>query len=193
MKKFLNKIHLAVALTTCVLLVNCSEPNIQSVLNLNCSEQAFENLNTSKEPRGYFEVPIPNHFKKEFFVNEFESRLYFADTTKQLSDAYIMDFGFYSATPTELNQPFIEKKILEYKNNTDVRLEVSEKIVFQGKTGHVLFSKKNDDFLPINSIEIYIPNTSNTYYYIKSDFYGNDNLESRICQALSLLELSKLP
>ena len=74
------------SLVTVASLIGCTNKNTKNPFDTECKSLTFyDNLKTCKEPNGNFEIKLPENWKREFFVSENESRFYFADTTKELS------------------------------------------------------------------------------------------------------------
>lgn len=166
------------------LLMSCSSENIQNSLEIDCdTDYEFSELTTTKDTRGNFEMKIPKTWKKEMFVNQDETRLYFADTTRQLNETFIIDIGLYFSK-TIIDDAFIKNVTKEIKQNNLVQKNA---ITYKEKSGYAIqfFSKELN--LAKNSIEIYLNNKNDSYYLLKIDAYGDQNIENRFCEALQLL------
>jgi hypothetical protein len=180
---------LAIAIFLCV--TSCKKENLSNSLSFICSGGLeLNNFKNIKEPNGNFEIKIPANWKKEFFISERESRLYFADTTKELNQSYITDIGLYQNKKV-INGLFFKEKLDSIKNESHLELTSSTKISFQEKPGYILHTTQNYKNTEKNTFEIYLQNKNRSYYLIKVDIYGKENQATRFCNALSLIEKGK--
>lgn len=167
----------------------CSKNKISDHLNFSCNTNyKFTNLKACLEPNENYKINLPNNWKREFFVSKNESRLYYADTTKELHKTYISDVGLYFKK-TNINQDFLVGRISELEQDYGMQVIDSRNIVFQKKKGLLIYVSKETP--AINSIELYLQNKNNSYFLIKIDVYGNENQHERLCEALSIIEISE--
>jgi len=177
----------------CILIISsCTNNTIASTLGYSCvSEKGFTNLKSLTDVKNNFEIKIPEHWKKEFFVDNSESRLYCADTTKELNSTYIFDLGHYSGK-LKIDTAFIKKaKKAISKNGSELILK-SKKITFQNKPGYCFVSKSTSEKFEYQTLHAYISNKNNTYYLLKIDVYGTTHIEERFCEALSLFKNTQM-
>lgn len=174
------------------LMTSCSDKKISTLLQFNCEKNyEFSELQSTKDTRGNFEMKIPKSWKKELFVSQDVTRLYFADTTQQLNETYIIDIGlFFSATT--IDSDFIKKTHNNIQQDKTLSLIEESGITFHKKSGFAIRTKNNELNFENNCIEIYLNNKNNSYYIIKIDAYGNENIDERFCEALQLLDYADL-
>ena len=75
---------------------SCSNQNVFNQENIDTN--GCKELSEKKEIfdiNNEYVVNTPTHWKRSFFVDENSSVLTFADTTKQLDQAYVLEVGFY--------------------------------------------------------------------------------------------------
>ena len=191
--KILVHLYLFQILTfvTVASLISCTNKNTKNPFDTECKNlKTYDNLKICKEPNGNFEIELPENWKREFFVSENESRFYFADTTKELSQAFISDIGLYQKRK-EIDEKFKRDKIISIKNTDELNLISLKKITFQGKEGYIFHTESSITNIEKNTLEIYLQNRNKTFYLIKIDLFGLDNLPDRICNSLSIIESSK--
>jgi len=171
-----------------IFLASCKKKNFRDSLELDCSQEVrFSNLKTTLEPKGNFKINIPTHWKKEFFISEKESRLYFADTTKQLNESYIIDIALHQNKKI-LDSEFLNKKLDSIKTTKHLKLINSKKIIFQEKPGYLFHTRRNNYGIDKNTFDIFLQNRDRSYYLIRIDMYGDSNQTTRLCEALALIE-----
>jgi hypothetical protein len=179
-----NMLAIAIVLS----FTNCKDKKVSVSSIFNCIEETkLSNLKETKEPNGNFEIKIPENWKKEFFISERESRLYFADTTQELNHSYITDIGLYQNKKV-IDSVFFKNKLERIKNDTLLELINSGNMTFQEKPCYIFYTTQNKQNLEKSTFEIYLQNRNRSYYLIKVDVYGNENKESRFCEALDLIE-----
>ncbi len=152
------------------------------------------NANTShysktliKDPKKTFEIEIPTNWKREFFIDNGESRLYCADTTKELTKTYILDLGYYEGN-IELTDVFVEKIKNRILQSSDAKILKTSKFKSHNKEGIAILY--NSSFLNFKSktLQAYLKNNNESHYLLKIDTYGEEITDRRICEALSLFE-----
>tara|TARA_B100000809_G_scaffold264657_1_gene321076 strand:+ start:4723 stop:5136 length:414 start_codon:yes stop_codon:yes gene_type:complete len=131
-------------------------------------------------------MKIPLSWKKEMFVNQNETRLYFADTTRQLNETFIIDIGL-NFSKTKIDSTFIREIKKQIQENKNTKLIKESKITLKEKPGFVIQTKIEELSIEKNCIEIYLNNKNDSYYILKIDAYGKENIESRFCEAIQLL------
>ena len=168
--------------------IGCSDNTLKNTTDFDCqSSIKIDNLKNCKEPNGNYEINLPKNWKKEFFVSENESRLYFADTTKELNQTYIADIGLYYKK-TEIDENFLQEKITSIQQDNYLNLISSEKIKFQEKQGYFFHTSQVLENSEKTSLEIYLQNRNKSFFLIKIDVYGNENKTERFCEALTIIE-----
>lgn len=186
-----NKTPKSLIISTIIGLIfftSCKNEKLSNSLNFNCSEvPLLKNLKNVSEPNGNFQIKIPSNWKKEFFISDKESRLYFADTTKELNQAYIADIGLFQIKK-KIDKKFLQEKLDEIKGKNHLELKSSKKILFKEKPGYIFHITQNLQNIEKNTFEIYLQNKNRSYYLIKVDVYGTENQTTRFCEALALLE-----
>lgn len=185
---FLSQFHAFLAVVFILFFASCSDSSISKKLKIDCSDNYdFNQLKTTKDTRGNFEMKIPSNWKKEMFVNENETRLYFADTTRELNKTFIIDIGLYFSK-VKIDTDFMNSKKIQIEEGQNIELEKLSKINYKDTDGYVVQTKSSELNLNKTGIEIYLNNKNDSYYILKIDAYGMENIESRICEALNLLE-----
>lgn len=168
-------------------LTSCKDKSIGSQLNIDCNNTyEFTQLKSTKDTKGNFEMKIPVSWKKEMFVNQNETRLYFADTTRQLNETFIIDIGLYFSN-TKIDSNFIRETKKQIQQNSNLTLVKERNIIFKEKPGFAIQTNNKELGFEKSSIDIYLKNKNDSYYILKIDTYGNENIEERFCEALQIL------
>lgn len=175
-----------VLISTCMLFISCNNHSIKKKLDIECNESAnFEKLIKVKDAKGTFESETPSNWKRELFINNNESRLYAADTTKNLNNAYIYDLGCYSGELI-IDNSFEDKIKNEISTTEDSEITRSKKINYLEKEAYYIHYKTTSTHISSKSIILYLKNKNNSFYKLKIDAYGEDNTNERFCEALDI-------
>ncbi|WP_299672595.1 hypothetical protein [uncultured Polaribacter sp.] len=101
---------------TTLLLYGCQQKS--DVKNdFECKERFFTDLEEVIDVKNNFVVQVPKHWKKSLYTDESQSSIYFADTTKQLTEAILLDINFITNS-IQIDDVFklkIEQEILSDK------------------------------------------------------------------------------
>lgn len=190
---FINflKQNLIALLSACLIsltLLSCNTNSLKRNIGFDCDATSdFSNLIEIKDAKLTFETKIPSNWKRELFVDNYESRLYAADTTKELNHAYIFDLGHYSG---ELIIDKNFKTKISNEINSLNKSKITEAKIFTYKEKEVFYISYNSENgnIASNNIQLYLKNKNNSYYKLKIDVYGKTNIEQRFCKAIELFE-----
>ncbi|MFC2109984.1 hypothetical protein ACFLRU_06645 [Bacteroidota bacterium] len=168
---------------------SCKQQSIKHTLAFDCETTNYlQQLIKIKDAKKTFELSIPENWKRELFVDTNESRLYCADTTKELNEAYIFDLGYFN-NEIKFDNSFISNLTNELSNDNIIK-----KGTFNEKNRayyYILSSSKNLGF-PSKNLTIYLKNKNNGHYRLKLDVYGDKNTTQRFCEALSIFDKANL-
>ena len=56
---------------------------------------SFSNTKKYKDVLNHFEIDVPKNWKTSLYYDEYQSKLYTADTTRNLSESYIIDVTWH--------------------------------------------------------------------------------------------------
>lgn len=139
-------------------------------------------LKEIKDVKKNFKINVPKSWKTELYFDEFQSAIFTADTTKQLSETFILDTTWKSGEL--ILDESLEEKI---KSNSDLTIINSkfENINDKPSYWHHSSGKKNNfDF---NTLDVYIKTSIDSYILVSTQIYGNENVSQRICESIKLI------
>ncbi len=175
-----------------LLLTGCQQPSLQKALFGSCKstqqEQAQKNI---KDLHQRFEISIPSDWKKEFFIDSSSTRFYCADTTKDLTDTYIVEIGHYLKNTT-LDTLFVKKiedEVLQKEKGVVLQ---SKRVRLGDKKGYSIHSKYRRLGFEFQAVQSYFPNTNGSLYILKVEAYGTEKTEARLCEGMALLDKALL-
>ncbi len=167
-------------------LQSCKKNDIRN--ELNCLTTT--NFADTKEIIGFlkhFKVKVPKNWKSELYYDETQSRFYSADTSKQLTETYIIDVTWHQGE-IELNSDF--KQIIEndIKQNEQLKPIKEGFGYFKDIPCYYNLAKGIHAGFTYHYLQIYLKTNVDEYYNLTSKVYGDEFIEERICESLSLFE-----
>ena len=133
-----------------------------------------------------FRLNLPTSWKKDLYYDNFQSELFVADTTKQLTDTFILGTSFNSG---KLN--FDETY---YKKNDSILIESNLQklnfgnILFQSKPAFWYVAEGSKNNFKYHTFNLVLKLSENTYFNAYSEIYGEENIEDRICKSIAIIE-----
>lgn len=139
--------------------------------------------------RKEYSVNIPKHWKTSFYIDDFQSDIYIADTLKPLTKSFILSISKKEGS-LNIDENFevllktaIEKQPLEV---TKIK-----PIIFKEIPSYYAVSKGVKNQFPYHEIQMFIPYL-NYFYEFKIEVYGNEAINERFCEAIQLIESCQL-
>lgn len=129
-----------------------------------------------------FSIEIPSTWKSSSFFDEYQSDIYAADTTKILTDTYIIDTS-WNAGELKLNQDFVKSVV----SKSDLLLLFSEFENFKDKPAYWHLSKGIKNGLDYQILNLYIQTKYDSYILVTTEIYGNNAIEQRLCDAINII------
>jgi hypothetical protein len=154
----------------------------------NCSNSI--DLSNSKEYRDIkknYKISIPIQWKTKLYFDEYQSDIFTADTIKQLSDSYIIDTSWKMG---ELN--FDEGFISKINSQTDLEVVNSKLLTFLGHPTYWSLSEGKKGKLEYHIFNLYIKTSFDSYLLASAQIYGNQNIEKRLCESISIFNTIKI-
>ena len=163
--------------------VSCSK-NTALETAFDCSNRvSFSDTKKVKDIKKNFTMSVPTNWKTQLYYDEFQSDIFTADTTKQLSDTYILDTS-WKLGELQLNTEF-ETKML---SSTDMTVVNSKFEDIQEKPAFWYVLKGENKGFDYQVLHIYIKTSVDTYLEIKTEVYGTENVHKRLCESIQLIK-----
>jgi hypothetical protein len=167
------------------LLISCKKQSELSK-SFNCNTSKLTNLEIYSDFKQNFKITIPTNWKTELYYDEFQSEIFTADTTKQLSETYILDVAFNYGN-LEFNKEFYTKtdSILAGSNLQKVK---DGMLQFKSKPAYWYLVTGTKKGFTYNQFNLMVKLSTETYFTAYSEVYGTNNIDQRICESISLLD-----
>ncbi|RCS26927.1 hypothetical protein DUT90_07365 [Polaribacter sp. WD7] len=178
----MRKIYL---LSSILLFLSCVK---QSELSkeFNCKPSIINDLETIYDVRNVFSITLPNTWKTNLYEDVYQSSIFSADTTKQLTETYLIDVSyiknniqFNDLFKLKIEQENLSKKLVQIKSK-ELKLidKPSYLSLYKGKKSNVMYQK----------MLVYIKLNNTNFILAKAEVYGDSLVEERLCKALQIIE-----
>jgi len=172
-----------------IVLVSCAK---QSALQeeFNCSTETFNNLETVQDVHNLFSISLPKHWKTNLYEDALQSSIFSADTTKQLSETYLIDVSYVK---NSINFDDLFKLKIEQNNLSKklIQTKTKELLVMQ-KPSYLCVSKGKKATLIYQKLELYIKLNSTSFIQAKAEIYGDSLVNQKLCKAIQLIKQIKI-
>ena len=170
-------------------LISCGKNDV--LKEFDCKSKS--NIGSIKESRDIlkkFKIDLPVSWKKQLYYDQYKSQIYAADTTKQLTETYILDIAWHQG------ELYFDDSFEQKINDT---LRINEKLV-PVKSGFGKFHKKDMYWnlstglynnYPYNYLQVYIKFEIDEYFLLTTKVYGDQNVDERLCESLMVTDKIK--
>ena len=186
------KCYLKFLVIICVGLFLCYSCKNKSALKeeFNCKEIYFTDLETFKDAQKEFAISLPSSWKTTVYKDAFQSSIYTADTTKELTKTILLDIN-YIKTNIEINDLF--KLKIEQSNLSEGLIQkISKKSLFLDKPSYYVVSVGKKGKYQYKSLQLFLQINNKTSLVVKAEVYGNSLVAERLCSAITLIDKIKL-
>jgi len=177
--------YISILVIVFLLIISCSKQSDLSK-KFDCKEVAYQNTQTVKDFKNNFKLVIPSSWKTNLYYNEFQSEVYSADTTKQLTETFILGASFnYGKAIFDTS---FYKKTDSILAINDLTIIDSGNEKFKSKPTYWYLSKGLKNGYTYHQFNLTSIQSENTYFNAYAEIYGDNNLNERICETISILE-----
>lgn len=161
---------------------SCTQKS-ELALYFNCNKDyGNDDLKTLNDINNNYSITFPTHWKSSLYYDEYQSDIYIADTTKSLTSTYILnisnkkgDLIFDENFKTKLSSE------LAVQNLQLIKIDAVQYLETASYYAHATGNKNNYSY---HLIEIFKPANNNSFFDIKIELYGDNQLNERICEAI---------
>lgn len=167
------------------LILGCSNQS-EIGKKMNCGTTTYKNTKEIADFNKNFTLDIPSNWKTKFYFDNYQSEIFTADTLKQLSETYILAAS-YNLGILNFDSDFHHRKdsVLSEKN---LKIIDSGNESFKSKPSFWYISKGTKNNFDYHRFTVMTKLSENTYFSAYAEIYGNENVDKRICESISLLE-----
>ncbi len=157
---------------------------------MNCDTNPFNNLETVEDVYKNFLVQLPKHWKTNLYYDKSQSSIYAADTTKQLTETYLVD-----VTMVYNNIDFNTDFMIDYKSkltNDQLVETTSFESSFLEKKSYYSRAMGKKQGYPYEIINVFVQVNNESHLHAKAEIYGDSLTNERLCKAIQLIEKTVL-
>jgi hypothetical protein len=167
------------------ILISCEKsPYLSS--ELDCDHQNYTDLKTYHDINKNFKLDIPSIWKTELYFSDYESEIFAADTTQQLTESYILDAS-YNSGRLNFDEVFYKNTdSISRLNNLSILNSGNES--FQKKSTYWNILKGTKNRYPYHQFNLMVKLSRNSYFKGYSEIYGDSAVYVRICKSISIFE-----
>ncbi len=178
-----------VSILILLLFLSCSYQN-EIHKDFNCKITRYKNLEKLQDLKNKFSVELPKSWKTNFFFDTLQSSIYTADTTKQLTETFLLDITIINQS-IKFDRIFKLKQQQESiaKNLTNI---ASGETILINKPAYYSFSKGIKGSYSYQVCHYFINTNAQNFIHVKAEVYGDSLVNNRLCEAFTLLEKIKL-
>ncbi|WP_456461070.1 hypothetical protein [Lutibacter sp.] len=173
-----------ISIVICIQLFSCAN---QSELSkkYSCTSGNFKKTLPVLDFNKNFILNIPTIWKTELYFNKFQSEIFTADTTKQLTKSLILVASLSTGT-LDFDSHFYRKvDSILLKNN--LQIIDSGNQPYQSRPTYWYVAKGVKNGFSYHQFNLTTKRSKNTYFNVYSEIYGDNNINDRICKTISIL------
>lgn len=167
-------------------LFSCKKNDVAGAFDCNASLH-FSETKEMTDVLKKFKLEVPTNWNSKLYYDEFKSELYSADTTKNLSETYIVEITWHQGE-VELNQA-LHKKVNKFLVETEELQTLKSGFgTFKNFPAYYNLSNgKNMDF-DYAYLQIYVKTKPDEYFTLTTKVFGNQFVDERVCASLGLFD-----
>ncbi len=151
-----------------------------------CETQFFSNTEVVSDFKNTFSITVPKKWKTELYFNDIQTQIFSADTTKNFTNTYTLNFERNSGD-LQVNESF-KTKMLDELHNEHLQLLKTKIDQFKEKPAIWFVSKGKKQKYDYYYFLLFVKENDSNYFKITSEIYGDKNLDERFCEAIGVIE-----
>lgn len=176
---------------TLISFTSCQNSVIELSKEFSCENtQIIENLEIVDDFQNNFSIQIPKHWNTKLYYDNKQSEIFSADTIKALTDSYIMDFSIVYAK-LDIDKK-LQDKVKQKLMDGDLHTQKESFHKFGKYNAFANLSKGKSKGIDLYLFQYYIHINPEKYMLLKTEFYGEENFDSRFCESLYFIEKLKI-
>ncbi|HIP47708.1 MAG TPA: hypothetical protein EYG92_01935 [Lutibacter sp.] len=183
--------HTLLSLSILIFITSCQEKTSELSVNFSCENTTIlKNLESVKDFKNNFTIKTPKHWNTKLYYDNTQSEIFSADTIKSLSDTYIMDYSVISNT-ININEE-LQKKVKQKTQDNAMETIKESFHKFKEFDAFANLSKGTSRGMDLHVFQYYVKLNEEKYLLIKTEFYGDNDFDSRFCESISLINKIKI-
>ena len=164
------------------IMFSCNQKS-ELALYFNCNKDYGNyDLKTLNDINNNFSITFPSHWKSSLYYDDYQSDIYIADTTKSLTSTYILNIS--NKKGELIFDKNFKTKLTSEINLQNLQLIKIDSFQYLETNSYYIHATGNKNNYSYTLIEIFKPSNNNSFFDIKLEFYGDNQLNERICEAI---------
>jgi len=180
--------NLVLVLITIVTLTSCEKNELRE--EFNCSTYGFANLKKHTDFLKHFKMQLPSDWKTNYYYDEYASDIYSADTTKSLTETFIIEASWKQGE-LYLTDDFVQK-IDTLNREDELKTTKSTFTKIQNKLSYLNVAEGMSNGYPLKHLQIFIKLGVDDYLTLSSKIFGTENVQERLCKSIDLFNRIEL-
>ena len=132
-----------------------------------------------------FKIDIPISWNSKLYYDEYKSVLYSADTTKNLSETFIIEITWHQGE-LEVNQGL--DTLVQDAIDTKEELQTLKSGFGKFKKFPAYYNLSNGENIDLSYfyLQVYLQTKPDEYFTLTTKIYGNEFVDERICASIAL-------
>ncbi len=165
--------------------LSCSKPS-ELQESFSCKVTNLTNTKKTTDFKNKFTLSVPKHWKKSLYYDTVQTQIQVADTLKQLTETYLLIASLNSGE-LKIDATF-KNKVLENLEKEQYENAKFKFIQFKNKPSIWFLAKGKKLDKTYHFLQLFIKNSTTDYYEITAQFYGDDLIDKRICESITVME-----
>ncbi|MDP6923022.1 MAG: hypothetical protein QGH06_08645 [Lutibacter sp.] len=169
---------------TACLLATCTTPD-KLEKTFGCHPVYFGKTQRVNDLYNNFSLEVPITWNRKHYFKDSYTELMVADTTRQLSESYIISSTFTRGT-LNFDPAFLSQTQANFYQG-GMEIVEAQPSLFNGKPAYWFLSKGQRNKRVFHQFSLLIKLSDKEFFQATTDLYGKEELSVRICESLSLL------
>lgn len=166
--------------------MSCQKNDIKSVFNCKTAT-SFSDTKEIRDIMKKFKIKFPKSWKTQLYYDEFQSEIYSADTTKNLTDTFILDISWHQGE-LNLNKIFDQRVKDTLALKEKLRPVKSEFVKFKGRPSYFNLATGMNGRHSYHFLQVYVKTDVDEYFTFTTKVFGDNNVDERFCEAIQLTD-----
>lgn len=178
------KLYYLISIFCVLAIISCNQkPDIYDILGAKKNTN-YNHSKTIRDVKNNFEVNIGAHWKRELYFDDYQSRIYTADTTKSYSSSFIIDITRFKGKII-IEEEFKNQLVSTIQKKAQNYVIKEGFLEFKEKPAYCIYSFEKQLEHVVYTIECYVADGDN-YYLLTSTINGSNNLNNNLSETLAI-------
>lgn len=147
-------------------------------------------LSELKEYRDFlknFRISLPKNWKTTLYYDEYSSEIFSADTTKQLTDSYVLEMSWKQGE-LDLDDKFAKSINDTLQLKEQLKMTKSGFGTFKEKPMYFNLSEGTRSGINYKYLQVYLKTNIDEYITLTTKIFGDQLVNERLCESVELFD-----